>query len=229
MFAEKLAVNSSHYLIADSTVIQDYLKIKYKRAIKFIAYGSNLVCKTKESTLDFYKIKKNEYVMLISRFEPENNIDMILEGYVKSKKEFAFLVIGNYDDTGYGKLLKSKYTNNKNIKFLGGIFDKKQLDNLRNFSRFYFHGHSVGGTNPSLIDAMASKVIIIAHDNAFNRAVLKQDGFYFKNSADIDKLLHEIGNKEFNSKIDSNMMKIETYYNSDNINNEYLDFFNECN
>jgi len=227
-FAEKLAVKRSDYLIADSIGIKNYLKRKYNASSKYIAYGSNLFEKPDESILKIYDVKIHRYNLLIARFEPENNFEIILDGFVKSESRNIFLVIGNHDKNKYGKFLKSKYKKNTNILFLGGIYNTNHLDNLRYFSNLYFHGHSVGGTNPSLIEAMSSNALIIAHDNEFNKSILKQDGFYFKNTDDIENIIKRIDKRDFLFKIDSNLNKIKSYYNTSNINKEYLTFFNEC-
>jgi hypothetical protein len=227
-FAEKLAVKRSDYLIADSLGIKNYLKIKYNISSKYIAYGSNIFTYPDGSILKSYNIKKYQYNLVIARFEPENNFEIILDGFVKSKSKKQFLVIGNHNKNKYGKFLKSKYNKNVNILFLGGIYNKYHLDNLRFYSNLYFHGHSVGGTNPSLIEAMASNALVIAHDNEFNRSILNLGGIYFKNSDDIKRIINKTRKKDFLTNINSNSDKIKSYFNTSNINNEYLTFFNEC-
>ena len=107
--------------------------------------------------------------MSIARLEPENNLEVIFDGYISSNIKAPYYVIGNYT-SAYGKFLKEKYSN-KGIIFLGGIFNKIHLDNLRYYSKLYIHGHSVGGTNPSLLEAMAAKTLILAHNNQFNKSV----------------------------------------------------------
>jgi hypothetical protein len=110
--------------------------------------------------------------MIMARFEPENNIETILDGIVLAGHETTVLVLGNHK-TKYGEYLKNKYKSFNKIRFIGTEFDINKLNNLRYFSNFYFHGHSVGGTNPSLLEAMASNAFIIAHDNHFNKSILK--------------------------------------------------------
>ena len=88
------------------------------------------------------------------------------------------LVIGN-NQTKFGEYLKNKFLNHTHIQFVGAVYNLEQLNNLRYFLNFYFHGHTVGGTNPSLLEAMASRAFILAHDNDFNKAILKQNSYYF--------------------------------------------------
>ena len=89
------------------------------------------------------------------------------------------MVIGKHDSNKFGTYLKEKFKDQKNIYFLGGIYNLEHLNNLRYFSNLYFHGHSVGGTNPSLLEAMASKALIVAHANEFNKSILRDNAFYF--------------------------------------------------
>lgn len=227
-FAEKLAANQSDFLISDSIPIKRYLQQKYLKESKYIAYGGAIFNKPNEEILKKYEVKKFDYNMLIARIEPENSIHTILEGVSKSSCEKIVLVIGNYDSNNYGKQLKLRYRDHKQIKFLGGIYDMNELNNLRFFSNIYFHGHSVGGTNPSLLEAMASKTLIVAHDNEFNRYVLEEDAFYFQESNDIHRYCDTLNRSEEKDKVENNLNKISSYYNYKNINELYLSFFNEC-
>lgn len=116
--------------------------------------------------------------MLIARLEPENSIETILDGVVLANLQRPFLVVGKHNTT-YGAFLKQKYALQAQIQFVGGIYDIEVLNNLRYYSNLYFHGHTVGGTNPSLLEAMASNSLICANDNPFNRYILEDDAIYF--------------------------------------------------
>ena len=187
-YLEKLAVKKTHYMIADNIGIQMYYKDKYKVDPFFIAYGADHVDDFLESDLSQFNVTAHKYFLLISRLEPENNIEPILDGYISSKSTIPFLVIGN-NETKYGLELIQKYANS-GIHFAGSVYDKSILDNLRHFSLGYFHGHSVGGTNPSLLEAMASRCLIIAHNNIFNISVMKKGGIYFETASDISKIIN---------------------------------------
>lgn len=184
---EKIAVRKSDYLVSDNIGIQDYYKKYFGKDSEFIAYGANPVNDYDKKALEKYSLKENEYFMLIARLEPENNIEIILDGYTMAKNDYPFIVIGNHN-TKYGSYLKKKYAGH-NIRFIGGIYDKSMLDNLRCFSIVYFHGHSVGGTNPSLLEAMASRAFIAAHDNPFNKSVLKENAIYFKTPERVKEII----------------------------------------
>jgi glycosyltransferase involved in cell wall biosynthesis len=218
-YAEKLAIKTSDYIIADSLGIQTYLQKKYQKKATYIAYGASLFNLASEEVLDNYQLDKYNYNMLIARLEPENNIEVILDGVVDSKSEQPFLVIGKHE-TAFGKYLKNKFEANKNIRFLGGIYNLNHLNNLRHWSNIYFHGHSVGGTNPSLLEAMSSNCFIIAHDNIFNRSILEKDAMYFKSAKEVSAKM-KLKKENQRNLIQNNRFKIENQFNWNLINTKY--------
>jgi glycosyltransferase involved in cell wall biosynthesis len=225
--AEKWAVKSSDYLISDSIGIKNYLYMTYSIDSKYIAYGASLFESQNQDILIKYGLVKYQYNLLIARLEPENNIETILLGVKDSNTENLFIVIGNHD-TKYGRYLKIKFKSCDKIKFLGSIYNLDILNNLRYFSDLYFHGHSVGGTNPSLLEAMASNCLIIAHDNIFNKSILEEDAFYFSDSSDVKTMLLEIRKKNNDFLIENNKNKIKNNYSWSKINNEYLEYLQKC-
>ncbi len=227
-YAEKLAIKSSDFLIADSIGIQNYLKKEYNKESKYIAYGAKPFYNPNSDSLESYGVKPNNFNMLIARFEPENNLEMILDGAASAVKKTPFLVIGKHDSNKFGAYLKDKYKECDHINFMGGIYNIDHLDNLRHYSNFYFHGHSVGGTNPSLLEAMASKALIIAHNNEFNKSILQQDGFYFSSEEEVKNHIDTITKDQHNDKIENCFEKINQTFTWELINNTYLNFFNEC-
>lgn len=227
-YAERLAIKYSDYLISDSEGIKTYIDHKYKKDSKFIAYGSNVVATVNETILEKFNLTNVKFNMLIARIEPENNIETILDGVVLSKIETPFLVIGDYKINSFGKRIKEKFQNHKNIIFLGSIYVLEELNCLRHFCNLYFHGHSVGGTNPSLLEAMGSGNLIIAHNNTFNKAVLKEDGFYFYTPEDVSFYLKHKNKENELLKIENNKLKIKNDYGINKINNSYFSYFHEC-
>lgn len=226
MYAENLAVKHSNYLVADSIGIRKYLFDKYSVSSKYIAYGAEFFNSPEQKIIENYKVTKGNYDLLIARLEPENNIETILDGVACATSKRDFLVIGKHE-TKYGEFLKEKYKDISNIKFKGGIYNQNHLDNLRYFSNLYFHGHSVGGTNPSLLEAMASGALIVANDNLFNKSILEKDAFYFKDKEDIKKHL-EINKVEYQDFTKNNGTKIKTKFTTEMINLQYEEFFLEC-
>jgi len=224
-WAEKLAVKTSDFLISDSIGIQDYLLQKYGVRSQYIPYGASLFEEPEIEVLAQYGLEKYTYDMLIARLEPENNIETILEGVMTSDCERTFLVIGNHN-TAYGAYLKDKFGPCSKIRFIGSIYDMRILNNLRYFSNIYFHGHSVGGTNPSLLEAMSSNSYICANKNIFNFSILGNDATYFTNSAEVRQMVEsmEKNSEEARFSIFNNHRKIRTTYSWDDINGQYIRF-----
>ncbi len=227
-YAEKLAVKYSDHLIADSPAIQQYLLQQYKAKSEYIAYGAQIVQAADETILQRYSLQPYNYFMLMARMEPENNIAMILEGFHQSDTQKKLLVLGNTANR-FGKKMISVYQSDKRIIFAGAVYDAQITHTLIHFSSLYFHGHSVGGTNPSLLQAMACAALIAAHDNEFNRAVLGDDGFYFKTSTDVQHFAsHEDLLPGKAEKTAANLLKIKEQFNWPAIIEQYEQFIRAC-
>lgn len=227
-YAEYLGVKYSNYLISDSIGIQDYLKEKYKVDSTYIAYGATLFENPNEDVLQEYKLLPYQYDMLIARLEPENSIEIILDGVHKANLTRPFLVIGKHN-TVYGNYLKEKFKNSSQIQFIGGIYDINLLNDLRYYSNIYFHGHTVGGTNPSLLEAMASNSLISANDNSFNKYILGEDAIYFQ---DADTVAYHLLNVDYYKDssqviLSNNTKKITTSYDWELIVDQYAKHFLE--
>jgi glycosyltransferase involved in cell wall biosynthesis len=225
-YFESLGAKYADHLVADNREIARYLKDTYQKESTFIAYGAEVFDDPQEDVLLNYNVQKGHYDLLIARLEKENNIETALDGVVLSESTWPCLVVGKHA-TPYGEFLKQKYETSHNIRFLGGIYNLNHLNNLRYHSRFYFHGHSVGGTNPSLLEAMASNAFILAHDNAFNRDVLGTDAFFFADSNDVGTLLTDASlllqkREAFTS---ANTYKITEQFNWQKIAREYESLF----
>ncbi|NUY80142.1 DUF1972 domain-containing protein [Flavobacterium sp. MAH-1] len=223
-FAERLAAVSSDHLVSDSLGIQSYLKRKYGKDSTFIAYGAHPFNSPDAAIPAKYDVEPGQYNMIMARFEPENNLDMVLEGVAQSTDKKTILVVGNHM-TKYGEYLKSKFANYANIRFTGGIYNLTDLNSLRYFSNLYFHGHTVGGTNPSLLEAMASQALIAAHSNDFNRGILKENAFYFTSAKQVAELLPTVKKSDNLQKVAQNYEAIVNDYNWEKINGEYLGLF----
>ena len=222
--AESWAVRSSDHLVADSIAIRDYLKEKYSVNSNYIAYGAEPFEDPDEKLINELGYEKGAYDMLIARLEPENSIEMILEGRRSSTTNRKLLVIGN-DQRSFGVYLKNKFANEEGIRFLGAIYDHRMLNNLRYFSNIYFHGHQVGGTNPSLLEAMASGALIAAHRNQFNKAILRENGFYFQSAEDVRDLMDFALKSDNLSRIKANSETIKNEFTWDKINFAYETLF----
>ena len=226
--AEKWAVKYSHYHIADSKAIQKYLNQKYNINARYIPYGALSDQETNDATLSHFNLSKKNYFLLMARMEPENNVEMILDGFHKSSTNKRFITVGNFRNK-FGQFLINKFKNDPRIQFVGGIFDKAIVNTLSSNCSVYFHGHSVGGTNPSLLEAMANNALIAAHNNEFNKSVMENNAYYFSNSLDVQKIIEEshFNGKEIKMVLD-NKQKIQTHYNWQKVIKEYDEFLCEC-
>lgn len=226
-WAESLAAHMADVLVADSPGIKDYLQKTYNKNAHYIAYGAEIPSSFSENYVAEFDINPYEYYLIIARMEPENNIEMIVEGYLQSKQKYPLLIIGSTKNK-FGQYLSKKYSA-KELRFPGGVYDKEKLDSLRHFSKIYFHGHSVGGTNPSLLEAMACKCNIAAHENEFNRAILDNQTFYFSNPGEIKNIIDEPASESLeHTRKNMNIERIKKLYTWDKINNDYERVFKKA-
>jgi glycosyltransferase involved in cell wall biosynthesis len=222
--AEALAAKHADSLIADSPAIQQHVLEMYNRRSTYIPYAADVFNDPDISALEKFKFLPQEYYLLIARMEPENNIEMIVDGYLDSTQDHFLVVVGSIKNK-FGKHWSKKYGSNK-IIFLDAIYDKNLLNNLRFFSKLYFHGHSVGGTNPSLLEAMACSCNIAAHNNSFNRAILNDSANYFSTAGDITKLLSSsIDPSIIHERKETNLQKIKNVYTWNNVIDSYEKLF----
>ena len=228
---EKMAVKYSHYLIADNMGIQDYYKEHYGKESKFLAYGADIHDDYDAELLNSIHLKQNDYYLIISRIEPENNIEMAIEGYLSSNEKGRHpLIIVGKTTTPYAKKLIQKYKKESDVRFVGGIYDFKRIDSIRHFSLAYFHGHSVGGTNPSLLEAMASGCFVLAHNNVFNKSVLKENSIYYSSSNEVSAILNNIESylvKDKQVMVENNLQVIKKNYSWSHLVDQHEEFFKE--
>lgn len=218
--AERWAANGSNVLIADSLEIEKYLSQKYKNQIIYIPYGAQKLKNPDPKMLEKYGVEPGEYNLVVARLEPENNIELVLAGIQKSQIKKVTLVVGNHE-SAYGEHLKNVYRDSR-IRFIKGTYKKEAILNLRYFSNVFFHGHSVGGTNPSLLEAMACSCMICAHDNPFNREVLGDDASYFSDVNDVANAADLMERNDTQMvKIKNNLNKIKTKYNWKLVTEQY--------
>lgn len=193
-FSEKQAVKYGDVIVTDNKGITDYVQEEYGKSSELIAYGGDHVLmdvteEEQDSILKEYELKKNSYSLGICRIEPENNVHTILEAYEKSPdKQLVF--IGNWQKSEYGRNLFEKYKDCPHIELLSAVYDLKKLYALRNNCSLYIHGHSAGGTNPSLVEAMFFAKPIIAFDCVYNRESTENKASYFKNSKELISILN---------------------------------------
>jgi len=214
--AESWAVRSSRFLIADSRVIGTYLLRTYAAQALYIPYGAEPFENPDPAVLGPYDLAPREYDLMIARCEPENHPEIIIRGWLDADPGRTLVVVGNYHNR-YGKILQQRYPDRR-VRFISGLYDMQVLNNLRFHARLYFHGHSAGGTNPSLLEAMAAGCLIVAHDNPFNREVLGRNAFYFSHTEEITALASHIRYKcAYEAFLENNLRKIREQYSWDHI------------
>lgn len=190
-FSEAMAVKYSDVVIADNQGISDYLLAEYGVKANVIAYGGEHAL---ISTLENNDVDRTGYFFTVCRIEPENNVKTILDAFSKTKVNYK--IVGNWDSSDYGRKLKSMYTNFENIEVIDPVYDLSVLFEYRKNCIGYVHGHSVGGTNPSLVEIMHFGKQIYAFDCVFNRFTTEDQAVYFSNS---DELVNLITDNSFSS------------------------------
>lgn len=189
--SERMAVKYSDVVIGDNKGITDYVKAEYKKDAVLIAYGGNHVFGVEyDSLFEKYPFCRKPYSITVCRIEPENNIHVILEAFSALPK-YTLVVVGNWNKSDYGKSLKEKYSAFANIHLLDPIYEPHTINWLRSNAVLYIHGHSAGGTNPSLVEAMNLGLPILAFDCVYNRATTEEKCLYWKNAEKLEKLVVE--------------------------------------
>jgi len=192
--AEALSVLFASRIIADAAAIAAYLRHRYQgvKKISMIAYGAVPPTETPSDLLiNEWGLQADSYYIVVCRLEPENHVLEIIEGFERSSSNRTLVILGNVENPNtYVKLLLAHRTDQ--VRFIGVVYDREKLEALRFYARAYMHGHSVGGTNPSLLEAMACSNLVIAHDNPFNREVLGDAGLFFKTSDELASTVNAI-------------------------------------
>ncbi|MCC5916108.1 MAG: DUF1972 domain-containing protein [Cryomorphaceae bacterium] len=193
-WAESIAVKYSHIDISDNEAIQDYTAARYGSLSRIIEYGADHTMNPKitKSAIEQYPFLVGGYAFKVCRIEPENNVHVVLEAFSIMEK-MPLVMVGNWGKSEYGKNLKAKYQNHSNIFILDPIYDQKQLDMLRSNASVYIHGHSAGGTNPSLVEAMYLGLPIIAYGVSYNRVTTENRALYFYSCEDLIAQVESLG------------------------------------
>ena len=191
--SEKMAVKYADVIVSDNKGIQDYVKEEYGKDSVLIAYGGDHVIRDVETKfnddiLAKYALTPNDYAITVCRIEPENNCHNTLEAFSRTDKKLIF--IGNWNRSEYGRNLKDKYSKYPNIIIQDPIYDINILYVLRKNAGMYIHGHSAGGTNPSLVEAMFFGCPILCYDVVYNRASTQEKAYYWANVEELVGLLN---------------------------------------
>lgn len=186
-FSERIAVRYSHEVVADNTGIADHIKQCYGRNAHVIAYGGDHALQTPSKTYDGPALPQR-YALALCRIEPENNVAMILEAFA-SNTALPLVFVGNWNNSAFGRELRQRYADHPHLYLLDPIYDVGVLRTLRGNAAVYVHGHSAGGTNPSLVEMMHFGLPILAYDCIFNRYTTEDRAIFFKDAASLRRSL----------------------------------------
>lgn len=188
--SEDIGIRFSDEIVADNKIIQKYIFEEYGINSHLIAYGGDNAkyVSLNEDTKLKYGIENQNYAFKVCRIEPENNIDLILESF--KDLNIKLILIGNWNFSPYGINLRNQYSKYNNLLLLDPIYHQQTLDELRGNCGVYVHGHSVGGTNPSLVEAMNLGLFCVVFDVDYNIETTENKAIYFKNVNDLKTIIN---------------------------------------
>lgn len=239
--SERTMIKASDYVVCDSKNIEKYVQEKYKKydtPTTFIAYGSYIndvkdIDKKTKVYMEKHGIKLHEYYLIVGRFVPENNYELIINEFMKTDTKKDLVIVCNVEENKfYKKLLKTtEFNKDKRIKFVGSVYDQDVLRRLRKNASAYIHGHSAGGTNPSLLEALSITDVNILYNACYNEEVGEDSCLYFSNEENslvnvIDKV-EKFKSKDRNYYGEKARKRIEDEYTWDIVVKKYKKFFDK--
>ena len=221
-WAEKIAVRFSHIDISDNESIQDYTALRYQTLSRVIEYGADHTLEVNSTLNDCikYPFLSQDYAVKVCRIEPENNVHLVLEAFQELPSK-TLVLVGNWKNSEYGAALKEKYSNIPNIHLYDPIYNQREIDLIRGNAALYIHGHSAGGTNPSLVEAMYLGLPIISFNVSYNKTTTEHKALYFSTTEQLIKKLKatsETKLKEMRKEMKSIALRRYTW---DAISNQY--------
>jgi hypothetical protein len=228
-FLEKLAIKYSDHIIADNSGISDYIKEEYGKKAKVIAYGGDhLPLEAFDNNeLENLKIQyeipfvvANSYIA-VARCQSDNNIEEILLTFSHLKNK-NIIFVSNWEVSDYGEKIRNQFKDFSNIALIGPIYDLRELTVLRMAAKAYIHGHSAGGTNPALVEAMWCGLTCYCFDNIFNRSTTHNQADYWHHQNELKRLIE---NENENENDMTEIAKSE--YTWQHIVTEYKGVFND--
>ena len=191
--SEALAVRHAHAVVSDNQGIADMVQARYGRASTVIAYGCDHVLQLPPGHAhallkERFGLAPGGYLLTVARIEPENHIAEMLQAFLASSQPL-YVLVGNFSATPLGRELLARYQGEPRVRFIDSLFEPEALAALRAGCHIYLHGHSVGGTNPSLVEMLPYQRPLLAFDCSFNRHTLDNQGGYF---ADVPALTRQL-------------------------------------
>lgn len=239
-YSEQMMVKNCDLLVCDSKNIEKYIKESYRKYnpnTAFIAYGAETrkskLSDNEKTLLDWYSsknLKPKSYYLVVGRFVPENNYEIMIREFMMSKSERDFALITNVSEKFLAELKeKTGFDRDKRIKFVGTVYDQELLKKIRENAYGYFHGHEVGGTNPSLLEALGSTDVNLLLDVGFNREVAENSALYWtKDSGSLANLINRadtMNNSEIAELSQKAKQRINNEYSWQYICNKYEELF----
>ena len=213
--SETIAAKFADGLVADNEVIHDYIREEYGRDSFLVEYGGDNAraefTTSHNDELAVIALHKHgaddelvdtgfdRYAVAVCRIEPENNVHLVLEAFAGGGTTMPLVFIGNWDYSEYGRDLKRRYASDPNLLLLDPVFEPRKLYGLRSNAALYIHGHSSGGTNPSLVESMSLGLPVVAFDVSFNRATTEDRAVYFDSAASLQAILGSLDAEEMQS------------------------------
>lgn len=204
-FSEAMAVKYADIVVADNEGIKDYIQSEYGTKAEVIAYGGEHALASNVSIDDY----DGDFFFTVCRIEPENNVEMILDAFSNSSANYK--VVGNWESSEYGLHLKEKFSVYDNIEIIDPVYDLNVLFEYRKNCKGYIHGHSVGGTNPSLVEIMHFSKQVFAFDCVYNRFTTENEALYFSTSQELKNLLSNGSLSSNNEKLKEIAMRRYTW------------------
>ncbi|MEM1324251.1 MAG: DUF1972 domain-containing protein [Bacteroidota bacterium] len=193
LFSERIACKYADEIVTDNQILKEYVKIRYNTNGRLIEYGADHNAKVSSTPKDFerYPFLARKYGFKVSRIEPENNIHVILDAF-SAYPEHELVLVGNWDNSSYGRKLKAKYKVYRNLHILDPIYELEELNLLRSNAHYYVHGHSAGGTNPSLVEAMYLELPVLSFDVIYNRCTTNNEAIFFSDGFELQTQIRQL-------------------------------------
>jgi glycosyltransferase involved in cell wall biosynthesis len=233
---ERFALVYADAVVADARAIQVYLESSRGRDAIFIPYGVDVpnivpwdpvqLAEQHEGSSGLSTIGSGEYYLIVARLERDNHISTMIEGFLTASTDKKLVVVGSFLDQQYQKQVEAliaRHEGSQRVVFTGGIYEKGALNMLRQHCFTYLHGHSAGGTNPSLLEAMIARNLICAHDNQYNREVCDRFALFFDDAADLGACIRllEAHPDKYDKLRNGAFTRAKTVYSWDRVLHEY--------